>query len=237
MANLPSTSPAKERIVCLDECHCEIPAFNVLHTYTGHNNTSPELVADRIKDATIIITTRVPLSADVLEQCSPELRLIAVMAAGYDIIDLKACRKLGITVCNIPSASAEAVAEHAITLYLSVKRRVVELHALTKQGEEWPLKKTAIHRYGGLPRTCRSESMGIIGYGTLGESCGIFIYGNPELIFSGQRTATIAKALGMTVIVSERKGASPTTTRPGRNEFYEMLEKSDVVVLCCPLDA
>ena len=112
----------------------------------------------------------------------------------------------------------------------------MELHALTKQGEEWPLKKTAIHRYRGLP-TCRSETMGIIGYGTLGESCGIFIYGNPELIFSGQRTATIAKALGMTVIVSERKGASPTATQPGRTELYEMLEKSDVVVLCCPLDA
>jgi glycerate dehydrogenase len=40
----------------------------------------------------------------------------------------------------------------------------------------------------------------------------------------------------MTVIVSERKGASPTATQPGRTEFYEMLEKSDVVVLCCPLD-
>jgi len=168
MANLPPTSPAKDRIVCLDECHCEIPAFDIQHAYTGYNNTSPELVAERIKDATIIITTRVTLSAAVLEQCSPELQLIAVMAAGYDIIDLEACRKRGIRVCNIPSASEEAVAEHAITLYLSVKRRVVELHALTKQGEEWPLKKTAVHRYGGLPRTCRSETMGIIGYGTLG---------------------------------------------------------------------
>jgi lactate dehydrogenase-like 2-hydroxyacid dehydrogenase len=55
------------------------------------------------------------------------------MAAGYDVIDLEACRKRGIRVCNIPSASAEAVAEHAITLYLSVKRRVVELHALTSR--------------------------------------------------------------------------------------------------------
>jgi glycerate dehydrogenase len=155
--------------VCLDECHCEIPFFGIENTYTGYNNTSPDIVAERIKYATVIITTRVPLSGEVLDQCSPEVRLIAVMAAGYDIIDLGACRKRGIRVCNIPSASAEAVAEHAITLYLSAKRRIVELHALTKQGEEWPLKKTAIHRYGGLPRTCRSEIMGIIGYGTLGE--------------------------------------------------------------------
>jgi lactate dehydrogenase-like 2-hydroxyacid dehydrogenase len=173
MANLLSTFPTKERIVCLDECHCEIPVFNIHHSYTGYNNTSTELVAERIKDATIIITTRVPLSRAVLEQCSPELQLVAVMAAGYDLIDLEACRKRGLRVCNIPSASAEAVAEHAITLYLSAKRRVVELHELTKQDEEWPLKKTAIRRCGGLPRTCRSETMGIIGYGTLGESRGI----------------------------------------------------------------
>jgi lactate dehydrogenase-like 2-hydroxyacid dehydrogenase len=59
---------------------------------------------------------------------------------------------------------------------------------------------------------------------------------NRELILSGKRIETIAKALCMTVIISERKGASSTATRPGRNEFYEMLEKSDVVVLCCPLD-
>ena len=64
----------------------------------------------------------------------------------------------------------------------------------------------------------------------------VFICSNPELILSGKRIETIAKALGMTVIVSERKGASPTATRPDRTQFYEMLEKSDVVVLCCPLD-
>jgi lactate dehydrogenase-like 2-hydroxyacid dehydrogenase len=59
---------------------------------------------------------------------------------------------------------------------------------------------------------------------------------SPVLILSGKRIDTIAKALGMTVIISERKGASSTATRPDRTEFYEMLEKSDVVVLCCPLD-
>jgi lactate dehydrogenase-like 2-hydroxyacid dehydrogenase len=63
-----------------------------------------------------------------------------------------------------------------------------------------------------------------------------FICKSLELILSGKRIETIAKALGMTVIISERKGASSTATRPDRTEFYEMLEKSDVVVLCCPLD-
>ena len=63
-----------------------------------------------------------------------------------------------------------------------------------------------------------------------------FICKCSELILPGKRIETIAKALGMTVIVSERKGVSSAAIRPGRTEFYEMLEKSDVVVLCCLLD-
>ncbi|KAF8847597.1 hypothetical protein BDZ45DRAFT_779638 [Acephala macrosclerotiorum] len=186
MASISSTtSPPQDRIVCLDECHCAIPSFNVPHTYTGYTNTPPELIAERIRHATIIITTRVPLSRATLEQCTLELHLVAV--------------------CNIPSASAESVAEHAFSLYLAVKRRIVELDALTRAGTEWPAKKTTIHRFGGLPKTKRIEA--------------------------------IAKALGMSVIIADRKGVPQSFTRAGRIEFLETLQKSTAIVLCCPLDA
>jgi lactate dehydrogenase-like 2-hydroxyacid dehydrogenase len=160
-----------DHIVCLEECHCEIPTFSIPHTYKGYSNTLHDEVevASRVKDATIIITTRVPISRSVLEQCSPNLRMVAIMAAGYDGIDVEACRERGITVCNIPSASSESVAEHAISLVLAVKRRVVELDAVTRNAEEWPAKRTTIHRFEGLPKTWRKDVMGIIGYGTLGE--------------------------------------------------------------------
>lgn len=140
------------------------------------------------------------------------------MAAGYDGTDVEACRERGITVCNIPHASSESVAEHAISLVLAVKRRVVELDAVTKKGEEWPAKRTTIHRFGGLPKTWRKDVMGIIGYGTLGK-----------------RIEGIAKALGMTVLQAERKGSR--SVRLSRTDFYETLQKSSIVVLCCPLDA
>ncbi|KAH8650932.1 D-isomer specific 2-hydroxyacid dehydrogenase [Tricladium varicosporioides] len=214
----PTSSIRGDRIVCLDECYCEIPVFSIPHVYTGHHSTAPELIAERVKDATIIITTRVPINEATLAQCSPNLRLIAVMAAGYEIIDIDECQKRGIKVCNIPSASAEAVAEHALALYLSVKRRIVELHMVTREGIEWPQKKSTIHKFGGLPQTCRSQTMGIVGYGTLGK-----------------RIEAIAKALGMSVLVAERKNCS-TPTRPNRVEFYKTLEQSSVIILCCPLD-
>ncbi len=161
MASLP-------HIVCLDECHCEIPTFSPPHTYKGYTNTLPSEISSRVQDATVLIITRVQMPREMIEQCPPSLKLIAIMAAGYDGVDRTACRARGITVCNIPSASAESVAEHALTLYLAVKRRVVELDALTREGVEWPRRETAIYRFEGLPKTCRSETMGIIGYGTLG---------------------------------------------------------------------
>ncbi|TVY41658.1 Glycerate dehydrogenase [Lachnellula subtilissima] len=207
------------RIVCLDECHCPSPTFTIAHTYKGYDNTPLELVAERIKHATIVISTRVKIPDAAIAQC-PDLQFIAVMAAGFDIVDVKKCHERGIKVSNIPSASAEAVAEHAFTLYLSAKRRVVELHNLTREGVEWPLRKTGTHKYNGVPRTCKSETMGIVGYGNLGK-----------------RIEDIAKAMRMAVIIADRKGTPPNATRPGRTDFTQTLQKSDVLILCCPLDA
>ncbi|TVY30687.1 Glycerate dehydrogenase [Lachnellula hyalina] len=225
----------EHRIVCLDECHCPSPIFTIAHTYKGYDNTPLELVAERIKDATIVISTRVKIPDAAIAQC-PDLQLIAVMAAGFDIVDVKKCRERGIKVSNIPSASAEAVAEHAFTLYLSAKRRVVELHNLTREGIEWPLRKTGTHKYNGVPRTCKSETMGIVGYGNLGElafqSLRLL-----ALITKGKRIEDMAKAMGMAVIIADRKGTPPNATRPGRTEFTQTLQRSDVLILCCPLDA
>ncbi|TVY47794.1 Glycerate dehydrogenase [Lachnellula occidentalis] len=218
----------EHRIVCLDECHCEIPTFSIPHTYKGFDNTPPELIAERIKDATIVISTRVPISEATIAQC-PDLQFIALMAAGFDIVDLEKCRERGIKVSNIPSASAEAVAEHAFTLYLSAKRRVVELHNLTREGVEWPLRRMGTHKFNGVPRTCKSETMGIVGYGNL-------VPGLLPLTTKGKWIENIAKAMGMTVIIADRKGTPPNATRPGRTEFTQTLQRSDVLILCCPLD-
>jgi lactate dehydrogenase-like 2-hydroxyacid dehydrogenase len=58
------------------------------------------------------------------------------MAIGTDMIDLDACKAHGVTVSNVPAASNEAVAEHAIALYFAVRRNVVQMHEMTMQGEE-----------------------------------------------------------------------------------------------------
>lgn len=157
-------------IVRLDGVHAPAPVFNIPHVYTEYPLTPFDSIAERIKTADVILTTRVPLTAALLDPAvSPRLRLVAIVAIGSDMIDLAACAARGITVCNVPAASNEAVSEHAIALYMAVRRRIVDLHALTVEGVRWPELGTLKGDFGDLPGTWREEVVGIIGAGDLGS--------------------------------------------------------------------
>lgn len=120
------------------------------------------------------------------------------MAAGTDVVDLEACKARGITVCNIPSAASETVAEHAVGLYFAVRRNTVRVHERTVEGREWAEKRSTIQFFdtgAGAPRTCKNEVMGIIGGGRLGAFPSIhpslskisksrLIFGIPRVFFS-----------------------------------------------------
>ncbi|KAI0150545.1 D-isomer specific 2-hydroxyacid dehydrogenase [Xylariaceae sp. FL1272] len=207
------------KVVCLDAVLCPVPKFDFPHEYVEYENTIGEdLIIERVKDATIVITTRAWMSARTISHC-PKLELIALMAIGFDIIDMEACRERKITVCNSPAASAESVAEHAFALYFAAKRKIVELHHMILEGHEWPEKKNGFFRYAHVPRVSRHETLGIVGYGGLGKIL-----------------ESIGKALGMEVIIAERKGISESATRPGRTPFDQVLRTCTVLMLGCPLD-
>lgn len=113
------------------------------------------------------------------------------------MVDLAACKERNILVCNVPGASNESVAEHAIALFFSVRRNVVLMHEMTVQGEEWPKKGALASYWGGMPGTCREEVMGILGGGELGASILFFyahyfhlsIYLSTYLLTPSQETA------------------------------------------------
>lgn len=164
------------KIVRLDACHCPIPRFNhaPAHTYVEYETTPPDTIVERVKDAEVIITTGVPLTAATIEQCH-QLKHVAIMAAGTDVVDIAACNRHRISVSRVPAASSEAVAEHAIALYLAVKRRIVHLHRLTIEGIEWPQRGSLVGEFNGLPEPCSQQSLGLIGYGSLGKQVNILI--------------------------------------------------------------
>ncbi|KAJ5874157.1 uncharacterized protein N7529_002587 [Penicillium soppii] len=218
-------------IVAIEAVHCPIPEFDLPgpHTRAVHRWTDPSELPSRLKDATIVITTTIRLTAETLSpEITPKLRLIVIMATGTDCVDVAAARARGITVCNCPGSNIDSVSEHAIGLYFATRRKFIELHNATvavpadpSLDTEWKTKGSLLSRVrapdGKAPLLCSDETVCIIGYGSLGK-----------------RIEAMAKGLGMKVIIAERKGVSP---RPGRYAFEEALKTSTVVILCLPRSA
>ncbi len=155
----------------------QIPQFNLpapfTYSQTVHSWTSPAEVAERIRVASILVLSAVRIDAAALSpENSPHLKLIVMVATGYDCVDLEACRKRGIIVCNCPNSNIEAVSEHAIGLYFATRRRYLDMHLSTRAGN-WKKRGLLMFDYldkdGTPPLTCQDEVAGIIGNGNVGK--------------------------------------------------------------------
>ncbi|KAI8657037.1 hypothetical protein NCS56_01309400 [Fusarium sp. Ph1] len=153
------------------------------------------------------------ISAQDLDQC-PSIKCILVTSTSVDWIDRDAFQQQGIKVLNAPHTNIAAVAEHAIALYFTARRRTVELHGIMTTTDEYYERRTLKHCFPELPLSCSQETLGVIGYGHLGTCI-----------------ESIATALGMRLMVAERKGQPP---RDGRVVFEDVLREATVLVIAAP---
>ena len=178
-----------------------------------HEATAPDQVVERLAAAEVAISNKVPLRADTLQQL-PQLRLIAISATGTNNVDLEYCRNHDIAVCNVSGYSTHSVAEHTFALLLALRRNLLAYQVDVAAGAwqksaHFALQNHVLHDLHG-------STLGIYGLGDIGHA-----------------VAHIAAAMGMHVLVSERKQASGL--RDGRVPFERMLAEADVVTLHCPL--
>ncbi|MDH3309314.1 MAG: D-2-hydroxyacid dehydrogenase [Gammaproteobacteria bacterium] len=206
-----------ERIVFLDRdsVKADIRRPTFPHEWQDYSATSTAEVTERLKDATIAISNKVPLKAKKLAPLH-NLKMIAVCATGTDNVDLEYCRAHKITVSNIRNYAVYAVPEHVFTLILALRRNLPGYHedvhnGLWQKAEQFCLYTRPILDLHG-------SALGIVGHGALGKA-----------------VAKLGEAFGMRVLVAEHKGA--TSVRTGRTAFDEMLAESDVITLHCPLTA
>ncbi|HVE55791.1 MAG TPA: D-2-hydroxyacid dehydrogenase [Pyrinomonadaceae bacterium] len=206
-----------EKIVFLDRdsVRADFRKPRFAHEWQEFASTEPEEVLERLRGATIAITNKVALRAATLEQL-PELRMIAVAATGTDCIDTEYCREKGIVVSNVTDYSTHSVPEHVFALTLSLIRNLNAYQDDIRRGL-W--QKSPIFCLLDHPvRELYGATLGIIGYGNLGRG-----------------VEKIARAFGMKVLIAEHREAAEI--RDGRTPFEEVLEKSDVLTLHCPLTA
>ena len=176
---------------------------------------SAEELPERISDADIVICNKSQMTAEVLKG-APNLKYIGLFATGYNNVDLEYTNKNGITVCNVPGYSTEAVAQHTFALILALLNRVGEYNKTVLEGD-WIKSRT--FSYFPLPLLELSgKTLGIVGYGSI-----------------GRQVARIAKAFNMRVLIKNRSAVNDSSVE--QVEMDTLLRESDIVTLHCPLNA
>ncbi len=159
----------RESIVFLDRetlgANVRAPGFE--HDYVEYEVTAPEQVVERLRDATVCITNKVPLRAAALAQL-PKLRLIAVAATGTDIVDKPAAKQHGVAVVNIRNYAFNTVPEHVIALMFALRRNLLAYANDVRAGvwnrsRQFCFLDHDIHEVAG-------GTLGIVGYGAIGKS-------------------------------------------------------------------
>jgi glycerate dehydrogenase len=182
-------------------------------SYVEHEKTSPDELVAKLRGATVAITNKVPLRAETLKQL-PELKMIAVAATGYDVIDVPYCKEHGIAVANIRNYAVHTVPEHAFALILALRRNILAYREDVEAGVWQKSDQFCFftHDIGDL----HGSTLGIIGEGAL-----------------GQGTAAIARGFGMKVLFADHE--PPKMPGVEFTPLDEVLAQSDVLSLHCPL--
>ena len=203
------------RIVFLDRASLDAkvrsPKFDA--AYVEYAATAPNEVVERLEGASIAITNKVPLRAATLRRL-PHLKMIAVAATGYDIVDLAYCNEHGIAVANIRNYAVHTVPEHAFAMILALRRNLLRYRQDVEAGV-WNKSEQfcfLTHEIGDL----HGATLGIIGEGAI-----------------GQATAAIGRAFGMRVIFADHP--PPKMPNVLFTPHEEVLAQSDVISLHCPL--
>lgn len=187
----------------------------VFGSLTVYDRTPADEIVQRAGKADILITNKTPVSRATMEACS-NLRLITVLATGYDVVDVAAAKEKGIVVCNVPTYGTAAVGQFAIALLLEVANHVGHHDAAVKQGRwasdpDWCFWDYPLMELAG-------KTIGIIGFGRI-----------------GQTTGGIAKAMGMRVIANDK---FPNDSGKAIGEYVDqdtLFREADVIALHCNL--
>jgi glycerate dehydrogenase len=173
------------------------------------------LIKERCTDAEIILSNKVPLPREVMESL-PKLKLISVLATGYNIVDLEAAKEHGITVCNVSGYSTAMVAQHTVAMILNACSHLDFYPDVVQRGE-WGDSPDFFY-LPKVPRELSELTIGIIGFGTIGRKVGELLAPFGPRILASQRTPRDAP---------NWKGFAFASVE-------EILAESDIVSLHCP---
>lgn len=191
------------------DCFREFGEITV-YEYTPNDET-----LSRVKGADIVMTNKTPITAELLDAC-PTIKLICVLATGYNVVDCDAAAARGIPVCNVPDYATASVAQFTFSLLLELCNRIGHHDKLVHDGV-WSACSSFC--FWDTPQMeLQGKAFGIIGFGRIGRAVG-----------------AIAKAMGMRVIAYNRSRHPEGEKIAEYVDFDYLLQQSDIISLHCPL--
>lgn len=204
------------KIVVLDKASLgedtPFEAIEKIGEVVKYDSSTLEEAKERSADADVIIINKLKVTRELMLSAK-QLKLICIFATGYDNIDVKSARELGIGVCNVPGYSTDSVALFTIATTLALSSHLMEYSDYVRSGEYTasgvPNKLTPVyHEISG-------KTWGIIGYGNIGRAVG-----------------KVAEALGARVIVNKRTPSNDAECV----DVDTLCRESDIITLHCPLN-
>jgi len=186
-----------------------------LRIYDRTNTSDQAEIIDRIGDAEVVITNKTPITESILSAC-PTIKYIAVLATGYNVVDIGAAKARGICVSNVPAYGTASVSQYSIALLLEICHHIGH-HAQTVAEGKW--QNSIDWCYWDYPLIeLDGKTIGIIGFGRIGQAEG-----------------RIAKALGMRVLAYDLFQSTAGSEIGTYVTLDELFAQSDVVSLHCNL--
>jgi len=186
-----------------------------------YERTPEAKILERAEGAEVLLTNKTPLNRETIEAL-PELEYIGVLATGYNVVDVKAAAEKEVVVTNVPSYGTNTVAQFVMALLLETAHHVGEHNRAVKSGQWTEADDFCFWNYPLIE--LKDKTLGIIGFGSI-----------------GQRTAELASAFGMDVIVYDRspeKKRNDLEIKTDKVEFVDLMDlyrRTDVISLHCPL--
>ncbi|MBR2635497.1 MAG: D-2-hydroxyacid dehydrogenase [Oscillospiraceae bacterium] len=182
----------------------------------NYDRTRPDEVLERSAGADVLLTNKTVLDRKIIESL-PDLKMIGVLATGYNIVDIEAAREKGIPVCNVPAYSTDSVAQLVFAFILEQASRVAEHTASVKAGD-WANSRDFSYMVAPITELA-GKTMGFVGFGNVAK-----------------KTADIAAAFGMQVIAYSRTMKGQEDRKNFRwVSLDELCEQADYISLNCPL--
>lgn len=186
-----------------------------IYDRTSYDENDIDLIIERSKEADVLLINKTPITKKIIQEL-PKLKYIGVLATGYDVVDIEAASERGIIVTNVPAYGTDSVAQMTLALLLELTNHVCIHNKAVQNGEwtknpDWSFWKKPLVELSG-------KTLGVIGYGRIGSAVG-----------------ELALAFGMKVLTTNKLQGNLEDKDIESVDLDELLNRSDVITLHCPL--